>query len=418
MDGRPPLAVLSGVRVLSFTQFLLGPSGVQFIADLGADVVKIEPPGGTLWERNWAGSDLYLNGVSAFFLSTHRNQRSLTLDLKHPDGHAVARRLVEGADVLVQNFRPGVMERLGLGWETVRALEPAAGLRLGLRLRRVEPVPRPAGAGSPAPGALRSREHLGPRRAAADARRHGRRRPARRDPPGDGRAGRAPGARAHRPGGPRRGEHAAGGARSPARDRHVLPERRAAREEPDQPREHVPPGPLRLLRDPGRLAGPVDVAAQDAPAGARPARARAVRDGPVQLPGPRGDRPPPRARDEDAHDAGVGRLPGAPRGLGGADPDARRGLRRPGGPGGGRGGGDRPPRRRAGAPPAVPARAVVGAGHRQPAAAHAGRARRRDPARARLPGGGGPAPPRRSGSSDRRRGDERARIVRRAAERR
>ena len=88
MDDRPPLAVLSGVRVLSFTQFLLGPSGVQFIADLGADVIKIEPPGGTLWERNWAGSDLYLNGVSAFFLSTHRNQRSLTLDLKHPDGLA------------------------------------------------------------------------------------------------------------------------------------------------------------------------------------------------------------------------------------------------------------------------------------------------------------------------------------------
>jgi crotonobetainyl-CoA:carnitine CoA-transferase CaiB-like acyl-CoA transferase len=124
MDGRPPLAVLSGVRVLSFTQFLLGPSGVQFIADLGADVIKIEPPGGTLWERNWSGSDLYLNGVSAFFLSTHRNQRSLTLDLKHPDGLAIARRLVEGADVLVQNFRPGVMERLGLGWETTRAWNP------------------------------------------------------------------------------------------------------------------------------------------------------------------------------------------------------------------------------------------------------------------------------------------------------
>jgi crotonobetainyl-CoA:carnitine CoA-transferase CaiB-like acyl-CoA transferase len=124
MDPRPPLAVLAGVRVLSFTQFLLGPSGVQFIADLGADVIKIEPPGGTLWERNWAGCDLFLNGVSAFFLSTHRNQRSLTLDLKHPDGLAVARRLIEGADVLVQNFRPGVMERLGLGWPTVREWNP------------------------------------------------------------------------------------------------------------------------------------------------------------------------------------------------------------------------------------------------------------------------------------------------------
>ncbi|HEV8673004.1 MAG TPA: CaiB/BaiF CoA-transferase family protein [Methylomirabilota bacterium] len=119
-----PLAILQGVRVLSFTQFLLGPSGVQFLADLGADVVKIEPPGGKLWERNWSGCDLYLNGVSVFFMSTHRNQRSLTLDLKHPDGQAVARRLVERADVLVQNFRPGVMERLGLGYDASRALNP------------------------------------------------------------------------------------------------------------------------------------------------------------------------------------------------------------------------------------------------------------------------------------------------------
>ncbi|PYM61487.1 MAG: CoA transferase [Candidatus Rokuibacteriota bacterium] len=120
----PPLAILSGIRVLSFTQFLLGPSGVQFLADLGADVIKIEPPDGKLWERNWAGCDLYLNGVSAFFLSTHRNQRSLAVDLKHPDGQAVARRLVERADVLVQNFRPGVMARFGLDYERAVALNP------------------------------------------------------------------------------------------------------------------------------------------------------------------------------------------------------------------------------------------------------------------------------------------------------
>jgi crotonobetainyl-CoA:carnitine CoA-transferase CaiB-like acyl-CoA transferase len=110
--------------VVSFTQFLLGPSGVQFVADLGADVVKIEPPGGRLWERNWSGCDLYLNGVSAFFLATHRNQRSVTLDLKHADGQAVARRLVARADVVVQNFRPGVMGRFGLDWERARASNP------------------------------------------------------------------------------------------------------------------------------------------------------------------------------------------------------------------------------------------------------------------------------------------------------
>jgi crotonobetainyl-CoA:carnitine CoA-transferase CaiB-like acyl-CoA transferase len=124
MSERPPLAVLSGVRILSFTQFLLGPSGVQFLADLGADVVKVEPPGGTLWERNWSGANLYLNGMSGLFLAAHRNQRSLTLDLKKPEGLEVARRMVQQADVLVQNFRPGVMTRLGLDYEQATALNP------------------------------------------------------------------------------------------------------------------------------------------------------------------------------------------------------------------------------------------------------------------------------------------------------
>jgi len=122
--ARSPLSILEGVRVLSFTQFLLGPSGVQFLADLGADVIKIEPPGGTLWERNWSGSNLFLNGVSVFFLLAHRNQRSLTLDLKKGEGPAVAKRLIERADVLVQNFRPGVMGRFGLDDESARAINP------------------------------------------------------------------------------------------------------------------------------------------------------------------------------------------------------------------------------------------------------------------------------------------------------
>jgi crotonobetainyl-CoA:carnitine CoA-transferase CaiB-like acyl-CoA transferase len=124
MSADTPLSVLQGVRILSFTQFLLGPAGVQYLADMGADVIKIEPPGGKLFERNWAGCDLFLNGVSVFFLCAHRNQRSLTLDLKRPEGQAVAKRLVAGADVLVQNFRPGVMARLGLSYEEVAALNP------------------------------------------------------------------------------------------------------------------------------------------------------------------------------------------------------------------------------------------------------------------------------------------------------
>ncbi|HET8575886.1 MAG TPA: CaiB/BaiF CoA-transferase family protein [Methylomirabilota bacterium] len=118
------LSILEGIRVLSFTQFLLGPSGVQFLADLGADVIKIEPPGGRLWERHWSGANHFLNGISVFFLLAHRNQRSLTLDLRAASGQEVARRLVERADVLVQNFRPGVMARFGLDYEAARSLNP------------------------------------------------------------------------------------------------------------------------------------------------------------------------------------------------------------------------------------------------------------------------------------------------------
>ena len=68
MNPDTPLTILQGVRILSFTQFLLGPAGVQYLADMGADVIKIEPPGGRVFERTWAGCDLFLKGVSAFFL--------------------------------------------------------------------------------------------------------------------------------------------------------------------------------------------------------------------------------------------------------------------------------------------------------------------------------------------------------------
>ncbi|MGE5620401.1 MAG: CaiB/BaiF CoA transferase family protein [Sphingomonadaceae bacterium] len=118
------LAILSGVKILSFTQFLLGPAAVQYLADLGADVIKIEPPGAGAWERGWSGPNAFVNGVSVFFLSSHRNARSLTLNLKHPKGQDAARRLITEADVLVQNFRPGVMERMGLGYDEVKKLNP------------------------------------------------------------------------------------------------------------------------------------------------------------------------------------------------------------------------------------------------------------------------------------------------------
>jgi crotonobetainyl-CoA:carnitine CoA-transferase CaiB-like acyl-CoA transferase len=124
LSGPESLRLLDGVRILAFTQFLLGPAACQYLADMGADVTKIEPPGRGAWERSWAGADTFIGGVSAFFMLANRNQRSVTLNLKSARGLEVARRLVETADVIVENYRPGVMDRLGLGYEDVRKINP------------------------------------------------------------------------------------------------------------------------------------------------------------------------------------------------------------------------------------------------------------------------------------------------------
>ncbi|HJQ29199.1 MAG TPA: CoA transferase, partial [Rubrobacter sp.] len=110
--------MLSGVKVLSFTHFLQGPSAVQILADLGADVIKIEPPKGA-WERHWSGAEAFLNGVSVFFLLSGRNQRSLGVDLRSEEGKEIIWRLIRKSDVIVENYRPGAMERLGFGYERV-----------------------------------------------------------------------------------------------------------------------------------------------------------------------------------------------------------------------------------------------------------------------------------------------------------
>jgi len=103
---------------------LLGPAACQYLADMGADVIKIEPPGRGAWERSWSGADTFIGGVSAFFMLANRNLRSVTLNLKSKRGVEVAQRLVETADVVVENFRPGVMDRLGLGYEALRKINP------------------------------------------------------------------------------------------------------------------------------------------------------------------------------------------------------------------------------------------------------------------------------------------------------
>lgn len=114
---------LDGLRVADFSQLVQGPSATQFLGDMGADIVKIEPRGGD-WQRNWSLHDHYINGVSLSFLAFNRAKRSIALNLKDPQGKEIALRIIKSSDVLVENFRPGVMDRLGLGYEALAAIHP------------------------------------------------------------------------------------------------------------------------------------------------------------------------------------------------------------------------------------------------------------------------------------------------------
>ena len=116
---------LEGVRVLDFTQMMMGPWATQFLGDMGADVVKVERPGTGEWERGLRAMGELLGGQSPFFLAMNRNKRSLTLNLKHPRAREVVLRLAETADLVTENFRPGVMDRLGMGYEDLRAVNPS-----------------------------------------------------------------------------------------------------------------------------------------------------------------------------------------------------------------------------------------------------------------------------------------------------
>ena len=115
--------MLSGIKVLSFTHFMQGPSSVQMLADLGADVIKIERTKGA-YERYWSGMDTFKNGVSVFFLLANRNQKSLAIDLRSEEGRALVYKLVKETDVIVENYRPDAMERLGLGYEKLKEINP------------------------------------------------------------------------------------------------------------------------------------------------------------------------------------------------------------------------------------------------------------------------------------------------------
>jgi crotonobetainyl-CoA:carnitine CoA-transferase CaiB-like acyl-CoA transferase len=114
---------LAGLVVADFTQLAQGPFATQMLGDLGAEIVKIEPIKGD-WMRHWSMANLFVEGEGASYLSFNRNKRSIAIDLKNPRGKDVALRLVDHADVVIENFRPGVMERLGLGYETLAERNP------------------------------------------------------------------------------------------------------------------------------------------------------------------------------------------------------------------------------------------------------------------------------------------------------
>jgi crotonobetainyl-CoA:carnitine CoA-transferase CaiB-like acyl-CoA transferase len=113
---------LAGIKVVDLTRILAGPYCTMALADAGADVIKIEEPQKGDDTRGWGPP--FVEGESTYFLSVNRGKRSLTLDLKHEEGRLILRRLIDDADVLVENFRPGTLGRLGFSYEAVRARNP------------------------------------------------------------------------------------------------------------------------------------------------------------------------------------------------------------------------------------------------------------------------------------------------------
>ena len=119
-EARP--GALDGIVVADFSRVLAGPFATMILGDLGADVVKVERPGAGDDTRHWGPP--FVDGESAYYLAVNRNKRSVTIDLSVPRGVAQARELAVRADVLVENFKPGTMDRLGLGYEDVAAENP------------------------------------------------------------------------------------------------------------------------------------------------------------------------------------------------------------------------------------------------------------------------------------------------------
>lgn len=123
-DQQASPGALSHLRILDFTALVQGPMATQMLGDLGADIVKFERPEGE-WSRHWGIGNGRTHGELDSFLSFNRNKRSVTVDLKDPEVREQILELAASADVVVENFRPGVMDRLGLGYEDMRKANPS-----------------------------------------------------------------------------------------------------------------------------------------------------------------------------------------------------------------------------------------------------------------------------------------------------
>ena len=224
--GRPVLP-LDGILVLDFSQFLAGPVAAMRLADLGARVIKIERPGVGDIGRTLAFAGVTLDGDTLSFHVMNRGKESYAADLKDSRGpRRRAGELVARADVIIQNFRPGVMERIGLDYESVRGAQPADRLRQRQRLRTRTARGATCRARTCSPS--RSPVSRGSTGAAIDGPVPGRalhRRPAGLEPPRPGRDRAAAAPRAHRRGRPRRDEPAGVHARPPVRAAERPPER-------------------------------------------------------------------------------------------------------------------------------------------------------------------------------------------------
>ena len=127
---------LNGVRVLDFSMFLAGPYAGRLLADHGAEVIKIEPPGG----ETIRSAHPVVDGKSRYFAQLNAGKKCITLDLKSEEGKAAVRKLIVDSDVVLENFRPGVLDRLGLGYEFLNEINPRSSIvrfQVTARLARI-----------------------------------------------------------------------------------------------------------------------------------------------------------------------------------------------------------------------------------------------------------------------------------------